>query len=161
MAIRASLTGHLVFSTIHTNSAWSVVERLLDMGVPRFLLSSTLNTAVAQRLVRKLCNHCKKEIPFDKGLLEQIDRNLFKPPKTHFIPTGCQYCHHSGYSGRKAVFEVINIDSQMREIIKDEGHRKSDITDTCNSTLEESAYDQFLEGITSLEEVMPIMLSQL
>ena len=93
MAIRASLTGHLVLSTIHTNSAWGIISRLIDMGVPRFLIANTLNLAVAQRLVRKLCEHCKKTVPVSEvnGASEVAD----DVPELA-IPVGCDHCHFTG-----------------------------------------------------------------
>ena len=100
MAIRASLTGHLVLSTIHTNSAWGTVSRLMDMNIPPFLVASTLNTTVAQRLVRLLCPKCKKETPFDTELYPR----QFKPYQAvhfHFLPNGCEECYYTGYKGRK------------------------------------------------------------
>ncbi|HIA12587.1 MAG TPA: type II/IV secretion system protein, partial [Flavobacteriales bacterium] len=108
MAIRAALTGHLVLSTIHTNSAWGTVSRLIDMGVPSFLLANTLNTTLAQRLVRKLCNNCKEEATFNPAHYPRT----FQPPKplkTHCKPVGCDECYYTGYKGRRALYEVIPI----------------------------------------------------
>src|SRR5260370_25169753 len=117
MAIRAALTGHLVLSTIHTTSAWGTVSRLIDMGIPPFLVASTLNTTAAQRLVRLLCPHCKEEIPFDDSLYPK----QFKPYSKvnhHCVPKGCEQCYYTGYKGRKAVYEVIPIDQDLAFEIK-------------------------------------------
>ncbi|MGZ4079712.1 MAG: GspE/PulE family protein, partial [Bacteroidia bacterium] len=117
MAIRAALTGHLVLSTIHTNSAWGTVSRLVDMGVPSFLLASTFNTSVAQRLIRLLCNECKIEKTFDASCLPRT----FKAPRDlqhYHVPKGCEHCHYTGYKGRKAIYEVIPIDFELAEQIK-------------------------------------------
>ena len=106
MAIRAALTGHLVLSTIHTNSAWGTISRLTDMGVPPFLLASTLNTTVAQRLLRTLCPSCKEEKAFDDALYPKT----YKAPKKverHYTAIGCPECHYTGYKGRKAIYEVV------------------------------------------------------
>src|SRR3546814_20835519 len=114
MAIRVSLTGHLVLSTIHTNSAWCTVSRLIDMGVPAFLLANTLNTTVAQRLVRLLCTECKTEVAFDESLYPRG----FKPYQRiarHFVANGCDRCHHTGYRGRAAVYEILPIDRARAE----------------------------------------------
>ena len=117
MAIRASLTGHLVLSTIHTNSAWGIIARLIDMGVPSYLLADTLNTAVAQRLVRCLCSNCKYEAP----LLPEDWPIHYRPSQVlskHWKAKGCEYCHYSGYKGRTAVYEIIPIDQELAQKIK-------------------------------------------
>ena len=101
MAIRAALTGHLVLSTIHTNSAWATISRLIDMGIPAFLIASTLNVSIAQRLVRKLCDSCKKETPVSKNIFPEnfkIPKNL----RAHYVPVGCSECYHTGYQGRES-----------------------------------------------------------
>jgi type IV pilus assembly protein PilB len=159
MAIRAALTGHLVLSTIHTNSAWGTVSRLMDMGIPGFLVANTLNTTVAQRLVRLLCPSCKQEEDFNAdGYPKQ-----FKPPlalKKHFVAKGCSACYYTGYKGRKAVYEVIPIDAELAFEIKQENmyideHLKSrDI-----KTLSGNAFALFAEGQTSLEEIFPLLLN--
>ena len=157
MAIRAALTGHLVMSTIHTNSAWATITRLIDMGIPSFLIASTLNISVAQRLVRKLCNHCKKE--------EQISLDLFhknssvpKSLKYHFTPVGCEQCHYTGYTGRKAIYEIIPIDNYLMNQIK---NNALDI-DTYLSkekipTLKTNALELIQKGETSIEEVYSLI----
>ena len=117
MAIRAALTGHLVLSTIHTNSAWGTVSRLVDMGIPSFLIASTLNTTIAQRLVRLLCSSCKKNEDFDPALYPR----KYNPPKKiscHYIATGCNDCYNTGYKSRKDVYEVIPIDEDFFEEVK-------------------------------------------
>ncbi|MDO3645232.1 GspE/PulE family protein [Mucilaginibacter sp. L3T2-6] len=159
MAVRAALTGHLVLSTIHTNSAWGIVSRLVDMGIPPFLLANTLNAAVAQRLLRLLCPRCKKEQDFSNDL---YPRN-FKPAvqiSKHFLAAGCEHCHYTGYKGRKAVYEVIPVDydlaveirnsnMQVHEILKEKGIQ----------TISENAFDLFASGQTSIEEIYPLLLN--
>ena len=160
MAIRAALTGHLVLSTIHTNSAWGIVTRLIDMGVPPFLVASTLNLAVAQRLVRKLCTSCKREVT---GMDKELPRipAAFKMPDKYFEPVGCEKCHHSGYSGRQAVFEVINIDEHLREEIKNSRTTiKKYLEKTGIDKLSQTAFSLFCEGVTSLDEIYPILVSE-
>jgi general secretion pathway protein E/type IV pilus assembly protein PilB len=159
MAIRAALTGHLVLSTIHTNSAWGIISRLIDMGVPSFLIASTLNTAAAQRLVRLLCPNCKKE--------EQFDNKLY-PPKykasevvdTHFVPSGCSICHNTGYKGRKAIFEVIAIDEELAAEIKTSNHKIDHLLKERKiKTLSENAFELFKIGETSIDEIYPILIN--
>ncbi len=160
MAIRAALTGHLVLSTIHTNSAWGTVSRLIDMGIPPFLLANTLNTSVAQRLVRLLCPDCKQEESFDSTLLP---RHFTPPnmPAKHCVPKGCQYCHYTGYKGRKAIYEIISIDSQLSEYIKE---NKLKIDDQLKSrgiqSLSDNAFALFNNRETSLEEVYSLFSNE-
>ena len=117
MAIRAALTGHLVLSTIHTNSAWGTISRLIDMGVPAHLIASTLNLSVAQRLVRKLCVHCKKEETIKEDTFP-INYTYPKELKTHYVAQGCSHCYHTGYSGRKAMYELLPVTKELSVHIK-------------------------------------------
>ncbi|MFA6924761.1 MAG: GspE/PulE family protein [Bacteroidales bacterium] len=159
MAIRAALTGHLVLSTVHTNSAWGTVSRLIDMGVPSFLLANTLNLTVAQRLVRMLCPHCKKEVEFNKSILPKH----YLPPfeiKKHFIADGCEHCYYTGYKGRKAVYEVIPIDFELSNYIKNETFDVSDYLKQKNiRRLSEQAYTLLSTGETTIDEIYTILLS--
>ncbi len=151
MAVRAALTGHLVLSTIHTNSAWATVSRLIDMGVPPFLIASTLNVSVAQRLVRKLCDHCKKE--------EKYSGDFVKDIETHFISVGCSKCYQTGYKGRKAIYEIIPISKELVEKI---ASKEWDITTYFKEknivTLKDNAIKLVKKGITSVEEIYPLLL---
>ncbi len=153
MAIRAALTGHLVLSTIHTNSAWATVSRLIDMGIPPFLIASTLNVSVAQRLVRKLCSHCKSEAEissqdFPRGFTIPI--NLQK----HYKATGCPKCYHTGYKGRKAIYEIIPISKELVESIE---NKEIDIEEYLKkhqiATLKDNALSLVASGTTSIDEI--------
>lgn len=157
MAIRAALTGHLVLSTIHTNSAWGTISRLIDMGVPSFLLASTINTSVAQRLIRKLCTHCKAEQPLDPA---DWPRTLDKShaPEKHVVAVGCDHCHYTGYKGRTAVYEVIPIDFELAECIKRADMRVEQLlTDRGIVSLSQQALKLIHDGVTSLEEAYPLL----
>jgi len=157
MAIRAALTGHLVLSTVHTNSAWGTVSRLVDMGIPAYLLSDTLNLTVAQRLLRLLCPYCKKEEKFDPGL---IPSNIRIPSKRHFVPTGCEKCYYTGYKGRKAVYEVVKIDPTLNEMIKQGNTNVSDyLQQNKVKTMKDVALSLLESGETSLEEIYGILIS--
>ncbi len=160
IAIRAALTGHLVLSTIHTNSAWGSVSRLLDMGIPPFLLASTLNTTAAQRLIRILCAACKAEEPFDSSLLPKG----FKPHlpiEQHYKAVGCEHCHYTGYKGRKAIFEVIPVDYDLANSIKNaEINIDEHLKQRKINTLKANAFELFVKHLTSLEEVYPILANQ-
>jgi len=157
MAIRAALTGHLVLSTIHTNSAWATVSRLVDMGIPAFLIASTLNVSVAQRLVRKLCNTCKQEVPVSKDLFPE-NFSIPKTLKNHFVATGCNACYHTGYQGRKAIYEIIPITKMLVDHIK---HNDLEIDIYLNehniATLKTNAINLIQQGISSVEEVYPLL----
>ena len=157
MAIRAALTGHLVLSTIHTNSAWATISRLIDMGIPSFLIASTLNVSVAQRLVRKLCNACKKEESISKELFP----STFKIPsklKNHYKAVGCNACYHTGYIGRKAIYEIIPINKIIVNHIKQNDLEIDDyIIESNIATLKSNALELVEQGITSIEEVYALL----
>lgn len=159
MAIRAALTGHLVLSTIHTNSAWGTVSRLIDMGIPPFLVASTINTTVAQRLIRLLCPHCKTRHEFDDALYPR----QFKPYMSvthHFTAQGCEQCYYTGYKGRKAVYEVIPVDHELAvEIKKGNMYIQNLLKDRGIKTLAENAFNLFREGLTSVEEIYPLLFN--
>ncbi|WP_299627656.1 GspE/PulE family protein [uncultured Tenacibaculum sp.] len=159
MAIRAALTGHLVLSTIHTNSAWGTVSRLIDMGVPSFLIASTLNVSIAQRLVRKLCNHCKVEVKVKE---EDVPEELFnsKQLKTHYKAVGCEHCYQTGYKGRKAVYEIIPVTKPIEKAIKKEASEiESYLTENDIKTLKDNALILLKEGVTSVDEVYSLLIS--
>jgi type IV pilus assembly protein PilB len=159
MAIRAALTGHLVLSTIHTNSAWGTVSRLIDMGIPPFLVANTLNTTAAQRLVRLLCPHCKNEQPFTADMYPKQFKP-FKPVHTHFLAHGCEQCFYTGYKGRKAVYEVIPIDQELAFEIKNGNMYIQQFLKERNiQTLSENAFNLFEEGKTTIEEIYPLLFN--
>lgn len=144
MAIRSSLTGHLIFSTIHTNSAWGCVARLTDMGVHPYLLADTLILCMAQRLVRLLCPACKKAVETDG--------------KIRYKAVGCTECHHTGYKGRKAIYEVIPVDDILGGFIRQgEGNIEKYMQEHRLKTLREAAAGLMETGETSPEEVMTII----
>ncbi|QTE21144.1 GspE/PulE family protein [Polaribacter cellanae] len=157
MAIRASLTGHLVLSTIHTNSAWATVSRLIDMGIPSFLIASTLNVSVAQRLVRKLCDNCKKSetvLSFNSDIVKEL-----KSVKKHFEAVGCPSCYQTGYQGRKAVYEIIPITEELVNNIKDKKLEINQYLQQNNiATLKQNMLDLVKKGVTSIEEVYPFLI---
>lgn len=159
MAIRAALTGHLVLSTIHTNSAWGTVSRLIDMGIPAFQVASTLNTTVAQRLIRLLCPRCKEEALLDKAAFPK----QFTPPAQlvhHYLPKGCEECHFTGYKGRKAVYEVIPVDQELALEIRNGNMYIQDLLKERGvETLSENAFALFKDGLTSIEEIYPLLFN--
>jgi type IV pilus assembly protein PilB len=158
MAIRASLTGHLVLSTIHTNSAIGTISRLIDMGVPSYLIAETLNLSVAQRLVRKLCKHCKKEAISNE---EDFPINYKFPYKIekYFKAQGCNKCFHTGYKGRRAIYEVVNITNPIAQAIKNNSLTELFNNDKKYKSLSDKAFDILAEGETSLEEIYSILIN--
>ncbi len=159
MAVRAALTGHLVLSTVHATSAWGIVSRLIDMGVAPYLLADTLNTAVAQRLVRKLCADCKQ-----KKAVEEYDERVLDPIRNSckhiYEAVGCESCYHTGYQGRQAIYEILNIDSELARYIRNKSLEVSQLLETRKiKTLSASAMELLVDGFTSLEEVYPILIT--
>ena len=120
-AINAALTGHLVLTTLHTETSTAAVSRLLDLGVEGFLLQSTLRGVVAQRLVRVLCDHCKHSLTLDRRALEADPRFLalgFKQGDAVCEPVGCDRCGGTGYRGRRGIFEVFELSDATRQLIR-------------------------------------------
>lgn len=154
MAIRSSLTGHLIFSTIHTNSAWGSVARLIDMGVQPYLISNTLVMCMAQRLVRVLCPHCKKSMELSEAERRLLGGGL----REAYVPVGCPHCYYTGYKGRKALYEVIPVGEELVGAIR---RGQGDISDYLHRhdilTLGQAALRLVREGISSLEETLPMI----
>ena len=155
MAIQASLTGHLVLSTLHTNSAIGAVTRLRDMGAEPFLLSSTIIGVVAQRLIRVLCPHCKTETTADETLQKLLDVTT---PVTIYRPVGCDKCAHTGFHGRTGIYEVIAIDDKLRAMIhsnQSEAEMEARAREFSKS-MRQDGIRKILLGETTIEEVMRV-----
>jgi type IV pilus assembly protein PilB len=158
IAIKAALTGHLVFSTLHTNDAPSTVNRLIDMGVPPYLIGASTRLIMAQRMVRKICTFCKKEEPVGKDTLEllSIPPELQKGFKM-FKGAGCNECNGTGYSGRTGIFEVMPISPAIEKMIV-QGASTMEIREQAVKdgmmTLRSAALDKLTGGFTALEEVL-------
>ncbi|MGD8309922.1 MAG: type II secretion system ATPase GspE [Chromatiales bacterium] len=157
IAVQAGLTGHLVFSTLHTNTAVGAVTRLRDMGVEPFLLSSTLLAVLAQRLVRLLCQHCKE--PYE---LTAYDRQLLgigdAEAGTVFRPVGCPACRGTGYQGRSGIYELLVVDAAMRQQIHD-GASEAGIEEharRATPSIRDDGLRRILAGHTSIEEVLRV-----
>lgn len=157
ICIRASLTGHLVLSTLHTNDAPSAISRLIDIGLEPYLISSSLIMVVAQRLVRRLCPECKEAYETTPALAKDlgIKQELLYKPK------GCDYCGHTGYRGRVAIYEIILMNDKLRELIArgaSLGEIKDKVKELGLKTLIKSGLKKAEEGFTSVEEVLSITL---
>lgn len=155
MAVRSSLTGHLLFSTIHTNTAWGAVARLADMGVHPYLVADTLVMTVAQRLVRLLCPHCRREVPTTDEVRHLLPGEA---PERCCEPVGCARCFYTGYSGRRAVYEVIPMDDELSAAART---GRADIAPLLAArgiaTLRDAVADLFRRGETSLDEIIPLL----
>jgi general secretion pathway protein E len=159
-AVQAALTGHLVFSTLHTNDSATSVTRLVDLGIPPFLISSTLLGAMAQRLVRKICDDCRRNRPLTGE--EAVMLNLQAPPGKKIIVkegAGCIRCRNTGYYGRTGIFEVLTVDNAVRDLI-DRGEDFLKIKEMALKrgmrSLRQSALRKLAEGVTSFEEVVRV-----
>lgn len=153
MAIRAALTGHLVFSTIHTNSAWGTISRLVDMGIPPYLLASTINLSMAQRLVRLLCPKCKKQEPIAASLFPPAF-DMLSNLESHSVPVGCEHCYYTGFSKRKAIYELIPIEAEVSQCIRDNKMDEQEIKSLEKLTfLKEAAWELFASQQTAIDEV--------
>ncbi len=160
IAIQAALTGHLVLSTLHTNDAASTITRLVDMGIPPFLIASSLGMVVAQRLVRRLCPHCRE--PFNPTKAVQEDLGLeFDPQRTFFRPKGCAACDDSGYSGRIAIYETLVMTRRIEEMIMERASSPVIYREALSEgmiNLRKAGIEKILAGITSLDEVMRVTM---
>lgn len=157
VAIQASLTGHMVFSTLHTNSAIGSITRLRDMGVEPFLLSSSLVGVVAQRLVRSLCSNCKEAYVANEADCKLLGVSPDESP-TLFRPVGCKACNELGYKGRTGIYEVLEIDDKLRLAIHDGASERAieDYARTKFPSMQEEGFYRVLEGDTSLEEILRV-----
>ncbi|HVP36605.1 MAG TPA: type IV-A pilus assembly ATPase PilB [Terriglobales bacterium] len=158
IAIRAALTGHLVFSTVHTNDAASTINRLVDMGVPAYLVASAIRLIMAQRMVRKICNYCKEEVNVNPEALLRlgVPEKEIKDFKA-YQGKGCQECNKTGFSGRTGLFEIMPITPDLEKMIL-EGKSSQEIKEFAVAsgmlTLRMAAIDKLKNGITSIEEVI-------
>jgi len=163
IAIRAALTGHQVFSTLHTNDAAGAVTRLLDMGVEAFLISSSLEGVLAQRLVRQICDDCREEwtmTPSVRVRLEGFGTDAIEGPFFH--GKGCDACRGTGFRGRTGIFELLAINAELRELILQRRSNAEIKTAASASmtTIQQDALRKAAAGLTSLEEVLRVVSSE-
>ncbi len=157
IAVQASLTGHLVLSTLHTNTAVGAVTRLVDMGVEPFLLSSSMLGVLAQRLVRTLCKSCKKPYTADEKECELMGFDKTNPP-TIYHAVGCEDCRNLGYKGRQGLFELLLVDDHMRTMIHN-GESEQNIERHARQfspSIREDGRNRVLQGLTTVEEVLRV-----
>ncbi len=159
IAIQSALTGHLVFSTLHTNDAAGAISRLMEIGVEDYLLASSLIGIMAQRLVRVLCTFCKKKFIPDEVVINKYNLKFNSQPGEVYQPTGCARCGFTGYSGRIAIFELLSINDEIREMILQNKSlvaiRKMGLSQGM-TLLRDDGWSKVVEGITSIEEVLRV-----
>jgi len=159
IAIRAALTGHQVFSTLHTNDSAGAVTRLLDMGVEAFLISSSLEGVLAQRLVRRICRHCITEYQISEAIRARMANFGARQTEGKFFHgKGCEECRHTGYRGRIGIFELLAVTPELRELIL---QRRSSaeikaVAQRTMITLHQDALQKAADGITTLEEIVRV-----
>lgn len=157
IAIRAAITGHLVLSTLHTNDSIATIDRLIDMGVAPYLVASSVNAIIAQRLVKRLCPHCKEKVK-----ISQDDKSILNDQKLTeaYEAKGCPYCKNTGYSGRIAVYEIVEISNKMKTLITkraDSEEIKQEAIKQGSVFLADSLHNLVAEGITSISEFKRII----
>jgi type IV pilus assembly protein PilB len=162
IAVRAALTGHLVLSTLHTNDCPSSVVRLVDMGIEPFMVAAAVKLVIAQRLVRRICEHCKEEIPVSEAERMEVDESVLSSIERLFRGKGCKHCNDIGYKGRAPVFEVMPVKSQEMKRIITEGGTEVQVGQVARRealrTLRDDALEMVNNGITTLEESLSIIM---
>ncbi len=170
IAVHAALTGHLLFSTLHTNNAIGAMPRMIDMGIEPFLLTASVNIVMAQRLVRKICPDCKKEVPVIKTLEEEMKKSLVGVPPEYIVgfdPTkikvfkgeGCEKCGHTGYVGRFGIFEVLPSTNEIQELVttKASGNKIYEIAAKLGMiTMKQDGVVKVLRGETTMDEIIRV-----
>jgi type II secretory ATPase GspE/PulE/Tfp pilus assembly ATPase PilB-like protein len=160
IAIQVALTGHLIFSTLHTNDASSGVTRLLDMGVEPYLITSTVEAFIAQRLVRVLCPQCKQSVRLTTDMMREFAEGLEdKTTETIFESRGCEACHFTGFSGREAIYEFLLMDDSLRQLVMERptaGRIRDGAVQKGMKTLRRAGWEKVKRGLTSLQEVIRV-----
>jgi general secretion pathway protein E len=158
IAVQASLTGHLVLSTLHTNTAIGAITRLRDMGIETFLLASSLLGVVSQRLIRLLCPLCKKAYNPDQVEKKQLGIPLDDNNIKLYHAIGCQECNFSGYRNRTGIYEVLKIDDKIRRMIHEDASEQkiADYAHASHDNIQYDGYQKVLNGDTTLEEVLRV-----
>jgi general secretion pathway protein E/type IV pilus assembly protein PilB len=163
IAIRGALTGHLVFSTLHTNDAIGGITRLVDMGIEPFLVANAVRAFIAQRLVRVLCPHCKKPGEYPQSYLKQIGFPLEHARKA-MMSVGCVQCRHTGYEGRAAIFEICLVSQRIQDMItqgKQASLLRAAAVDEAMVPLRLHGWRKVIAGLTTIEEVVRVTASDL
>ncbi len=159
IGIRAALTGHLVFSTIHTNDAVATITRLVDMGIERYLVASALQAVLAQRLVRTICENCKEETEISGAIRERLTELHRYPDARFYRGHGCRECRETGYSGLTGVFELVNVTDRIREMVLENASETAIRTEASRGgyhPLAEAGMDLVAAGVTTIDEILKV-----
>jgi len=164
VAFKASLTGHMVLTTLHTNSSVASITRLMDMGVKPYIIASALEAIMAQRLVRRVCQHCREEVPPDREELELLRLSPDQTGETLWVGKGCEKCDHTGYLGRIGVFELFAMNDDFRHFISS-NYRESELLEMARAqgmrTLLEDGAEKVRRGETTLKELLRVIGPQM
>jgi type IV pilus assembly protein PilB len=164
IAVQSALTGHLVFTTVHANNVFDVLGRFLHMGIDPYNFVSCLNCVVAQRLVRKICPECKKEVQYDRATLEESGLSYERYKDfTFYEGSGCGECHGTGYHGRSAIVELLDLNDELRELIVQKApvtQLKKAASDAGTIFLREAALDKVFRGISTLPEINRVTFAE-
>jgi type IV pilus assembly protein PilB len=163
ISVRASLTGHLVFSTIHTNDSISTIVRLIDMGIERYMVASALEAILAQRLVRTICPECKEETKVSSQLVDRVFPNGQPDDFAFYHGVGCRKCRNTGYSGLTGLFELVGINDQIREMIlhrESEAALKAEAYRSGFKQLIDAGLELVADGVTTLDEVLKVTTTE-
>ena len=158
IAIHSALTGHLVFSTLHTNNAVGAITRLLEMGAEPYLVTSSVEALMAQRLVRTICLNCKEPYTATSAALSKIGKYDL-PPQTLYRGRGCDQCKHSGYKGRTGIYEMVLVDDNIRSLVLERASMIAIQDAACQHgmrTLREDGWLKVLKGLTTIDEVVRV-----
>ena len=158
IAVKAAITGHLVLSTLHTNNAHGTISRLVDMGIPHYLVADALIGSISQRLVRRLCPHCRHE---HVTTVEEMKELGLSEPQTIYEPKGCPSCNQTGYRGRTGVFEILNMTPEIKETVEDKNFTMEKVYRACLESgmvpLKDAARKLVLDGLTSYAEFVALL----
>ena len=157
ICVQSALTGHLVLSTLHTNDSVSSVTRLMEMGVEDYLLTSTLNAVIAQRLVRVLCDECKTQTDLPEKIAKEMSKEVVS--NDMYVPGGCDLCNQTGYNGRISIIEMLLINDEIRKLILEHADASTLATAAMNQgmkTMYQDGLQKVTQGITSLEEILRV-----
>jgi general secretion pathway protein E len=162
ICVQSALTGHLVLSTLHTNSAASSITRLLEMGIEDYLMTSTVSGVLSQRLVRKLCEHCREPYSPDAQLVRELklDEVSDSDEITLYRPVGCEHCNQTGYRGRQSILELLTIDESLRRLVHDKASAREIEAEAISNgmrTIYQDGCLKALQGITSMDEILRVV----
>jgi len=160
VSFHAALTGHQVFSTLHTNSAIATISRLFDLGLKPFVIATALEAILAQRLVRKICHECKEPVSPEPTLLKRLGSCFQTEKVMSYKGKGCQACYNTGYKGRVGIYEVLTMDDHMRHLIADQTavtEMAKYVTSKGFTSLREDAFEKVQAGLTTLEEILRVL----